>query len=59
MNGQLKLQAAVEDLANIVLTPMKPIELVNSQSGEDNVALIFLKVIDLGKCVVDSTGYCI
>lgn len=49
INGQLKLQAAVEELANIVLTPMKPIELVNSSCGEDNVALMFLKVVDLGK----------
>ena len=51
INGQLKLQAAVEELANIVLTPMKPIELVNTASGEDNVAFSFLKVIDLGKCL--------
>ncbi|TMW39817.1 hypothetical protein DOY81_015103, partial [Sarcophaga bullata] len=49
INGQLKLQAAVEELANIVLTPMKPIELVNTTSGEDNVALIFLKVCTIAQ----------
>ena len=49
MTGQLKVQAAVEELANIVLTPMKPIEMVNPSAGEENVALRFLKVVDLSK----------
>lgn len=52
MNGQLKLQAVVEELAKIVFTPMKPIDAVvanGANSAEDNVALMFLKVIDLGK----------
>lgn len=49
LTGQLKLQSAVEELTNIVLTPMKPIEAVNTSAGEENVALKFLKVLDLGK----------
>ncbi|XP_017469462.1 PREDICTED: protein Smaug isoform X1 [Rhagoletis zephyria] len=46
-NGQTKIQAAVEDLANMVLSPMKPVEAFTSGASEDNVALGFLKVVDI------------
>ncbi|XP_067646986.1 protein Smaug isoform X2 [Eurosta solidaginis] len=46
-SGQIKLQTAVEDLANMVLSPMKPVESVNCVGNEDNVALNFLKFIDM------------
>ncbi|XP_058987835.1 protein Smaug isoform X2 [Musca domestica] len=57
MNGQLKLQAAIEELANIVLTPMKPIELV--AAGEDNVALMFLKIVDLVCTIAQKDPYAV
>ncbi|XP_054731606.1 protein Smaug isoform X2 [Anastrepha obliqua] len=47
LNGQAKIQTAVEDLANMVLSPMKPVEAVTCGTNEDNVALSFLKVVDL------------
>ncbi|XP_075164206.1 sterile alpha motif domain containing protein 4 smaug isoform X2 [Haematobia irritans] len=57
LNGQLKLQAAVEELANIVLTPMKPIELV--AAGDDNVALMFLKIVDLVCTIAQKDPYAV
>ncbi|XP_055911015.1 protein Smaug isoform X2 [Eupeodes corollae] len=42
ITGQLKLNFAIEELAGIVLTPMKPVDAVL-----ENVAFKFLKVIDL------------
>lgn len=57
MNGQLKLQAAIEELANIVLTPMKPIELV--ATGEDNVALMFLKIVDFVCTIAQKDPYAV
>ncbi|XP_055844950.1 protein Smaug [Episyrphus balteatus] len=42
LNGQLKLNQAIEELAGIVLTPMKPVD-----SVLENVAFKFLRVIDL------------
>lgn len=39
---------ALEELTNIVITPMKPVELYNKEC----VASQFLKVLDLGECIV-------
>ncbi|XP_017049491.1 protein Smaug isoform X2 [Drosophila ficusphila] len=43
--GQMKLSTAVEEMTNIVLTPMKPVEAIGPP--EENIALRFLKVIDI------------
>ncbi|XP_037944173.1 protein Smaug isoform X2 [Teleopsis dalmanni] len=56
-NGHIKLQTAVEELANIVLTPMKPVEAINENLGEENVALHFLKVIDIVCTIVQKDLY--
>ncbi|XP_039966692.1 protein Smaug isoform X2 [Bactrocera tryoni] len=47
VNGQIKLQTVVEDLASMVLSPMKPIETGDGGANEDNVAHKFLKVLDI------------
>lgn len=45
LTGQMKLSTAVEELTNIVLTPIKPVEALGPP--EENIALRFLKVIDI------------
>ncbi|XP_016934162.2 protein Smaug isoform X1 [Drosophila suzukii] len=45
LSGQMKLSTAVEELTNIVLTPMKPLESLGPP--EENIGLRFLKVIDI------------
>ncbi|KAH8384375.1 hypothetical protein KR200_000088, partial [Drosophila serrata] len=45
VTGQMKLSTAVEELTNIVLTPMKPVEALGPP--EENIGLRFLKVIDI------------
>ncbi|XP_011183774.1 protein Smaug isoform X1 [Zeugodacus cucurbitae] len=47
VNGQIKIQNVVEDLASMVLSPMKPIAAADSGPNEDNVAHRFLKVLDI------------
>ncbi|XP_032589945.1 protein Smaug isoform X2 [Drosophila grimshawi] len=53
--GQMKISTAIEELTNIVLTPMKPLE---SLSGEENIGLRFLKVIDLVSNALQQDPYC-
>lgn len=53
--GQMKISTAVEELTNIVLTPMKPLD---TTSGEDNIGLRFLKVIDLVSNSLQQDPYC-
>ncbi|KAL7733992.1 hypothetical protein ACLKA6_011686 [Drosophila palustris] len=53
--GQMKISTAVEELTNIVLTPMKPLE---SVPGEENIGLRFLKVIDLVSNALQQDPYC-
>lgn len=45
LSGQMELSTAVEELTNIVLTPMKPLE--SPGPPEENIGLRFLKVIDI------------
>ncbi|KPU78127.1 uncharacterized protein Dana_GF10132, isoform C [Drosophila ananassae] len=45
VTGQMKLSTAVEELTNIVLTPMKPLDALGPP--EENIGLRFLKVIDI------------
>ncbi|KAH8301097.1 hypothetical protein KR018_001793 [Drosophila ironensis] len=45
VTGQMKLSTAVEELTNIVLTPMKPLDAHGPP--EENIGLRFLKVIDI------------
>ncbi|CAD7004882.1 unnamed protein product [Ceratitis capitata] len=47
LNGHTQIQSVVEILTNMVLTPMKPVDAVGSDANENNVALKFLKVVDL------------
>ncbi|EDW80028.2 uncharacterized protein Dwil_GK12282 [Drosophila willistoni] len=55
--GQMKLSTAVEELTNIVLTPMKPLEAIGPP--EENIALRFLKVINLVSNALQQDPYCV
>ncbi|XP_030373367.1 protein Smaug isoform X1 [Scaptodrosophila lebanonensis] len=54
--GTMKIGTAVEELTSIVLTPMKPLEAV--APSEENIALRFLKVIDLVSNALQQDPYC-
>lgn len=45
ISGSITTVAALEEMTNIIMTPMKPIELYN----KEDVAAQYLKVLDLGK----------
>ncbi|ALC43729.1 smg [Drosophila busckii] len=54
--GQMKISSAVEELTNIVLTPMKPLE--SGLHSEENIGLRFLKVIELVGNALQQDPYC-
>lgn len=54
LGGQFKLNFAIEELAGIVLTPMKPVD-----SVLENVAFKFLRVIDLVSSAILQKESCV
>lgn len=48
MDGSRTIKNGLEELTNIILTPMKPI---NTVPNDDDVATHVMKVLDCGKCL--------
>ncbi|KAH8378898.1 hypothetical protein KR009_001936 [Drosophila setifemur] len=55
VTGQMKLSTAVEELTNIVLTPMKPLD--SHGPPEENIGMRFLKVIDVVSNTIQQDPY--
>lgn len=52
-NGTILLSTALEEMTNIIITPMKPIEIYN----KEDVANQYLQVLDLSKFAITSTKF--